>query len=462
MLFSAASDDLATFVALAFSAVDPGAKYLPNWHIRAITYQLKRVLLGHCKRLIITMPPRSLKSVTTSVAFPAWVLGRDPSKRMICVSYAQPLAVKLANDFRTVVDTAWYRRTFPTFKVSPRKNTENELQTTLGGGRLATSTGGQLTGRGGDIIIIDDPLKADDAHSEVARKKCAEWVRTTLMSRFDNPAAGAVVLVMQRLHVDDLAGVLLETGGWEHLNLSAIAEEDERIQTSEGRVHERKIGDLLHPERLGKLELEGLKRDLGSLTFSAQYQQSPAPAEGNMVKRVWFRDYDPQQLDVGGMTIVQSWDTALKGDPSSDYSVGTTWAQDGSNYYLVDIVRVRAAYPDLVRSVRSSLDRYNPDIILIEDAGSGSSLIADLDSQGIATTPVKARTDKESRLSRVAAIIENGNVYLPKDAHWRDDFLLEVLAFPHGRHDDQVDSMTQALIWMKDDRPTGGFYFGTF
>ncbi|WP_027055218.1 phage terminase large subunit [Mesorhizobium erdmanii] len=181
-----------------------------------------------------------------------------------------------------------------------------------------------------------------------------------------------------------------------------------------------------------------------------------------MVKRVWFRDYDPQQLDVAGMTIVQSWDTALKGDPSSDYSVGTTWAQDGSNYYLIDIVRIRAAYPDLVRSVRGALEQYNPDIILIEDAGSGSSLIADLDSHGIATTPVKARTDKESRLSRVAAMIENGNVYLPRDTHWRDDFLLEVLAFPHGRHDDQVDSMTQALIWMKDDRPTGGFYYGTF
>ncbi|MER8649642.1 phage terminase large subunit [Mesorhizobium sp. M0586] len=462
LLLGAARDDLATFVALAFSAVDPGAKYLPNWHIRAIAHQLERVSAGKCKRLIITMPPRSLKSVTSSVAFPAWILGRDPSKKMICVSYAQPLAVKHANDFRTVVNTDWYRSMFPNFKVSPRKNTENELQTTLGGGRLATSTGGQLTGRGGDIIIIDDPLKADDAHSESARNKCAEWVRTTLMSRFDNPAAGAVVLVMQRLHVDDLAGVLLETGGWEHLNLSAIAEQDERVQTGEDRWYDRKFGDLLHPARLGHVELERLKRDLGSLTFSAQYQQSPAPPDGNMVKRVWFRDYDPHQFDRRSMTIVQSWDTALKGDPSSDYSVGTTWAKDDNNYYLLDLVRVRAAYPDLIKAVKNSLLEHDPDIILIEDAGSGSSLIADLESQDISTTPVKARTDKESRLSRVAAMIENGNVNLPKDAHWRNDFLLEVLAFPHGKHDDQVDSMTQALIWMKDDKPTGRFYVGKF
>ena len=194
MLFAAARDDLAVFVGLAFSAVEPGGKYLSNWHIRAIAYQLERISQGKCKRLIITMPPRSLKSVTTSVAFPAWLLGRDPSKKVICVSYAQSLAVKHANDFRTVVDSAWYRSMFPSFKVNPRKNTENELQTTLGGNRLATSTGGQLTGRGGDIIIVDDPLKADEAHSESARNKCAEWVRTTLMSRFDNPGAGAVVL----------------------------------------------------------------------------------------------------------------------------------------------------------------------------------------------------------------------------------------------------------------------------
>ncbi|MER9592243.1 phage terminase large subunit [Mesorhizobium australicum] len=268
------------------------------------------------------------------------------------------------------------------------------------------------------------------------------------------PAAGAVVLVMQRLHVGDLAGVLLETGGWEHLNLSAIAEQDERVQTGVNRGYDR-----LHPARLGHVELERLKRDLGSLTFSAQYQQSPAPPDGNMVKRVWFRDYDPHQFDRRSMTIVQSWDTALKGDPSSDYSVGTTWAKDDNNYYLLDLVRVRAAYPDLIKAVKNSLLEHSPDIIPIEDAGSGSSLIADLESQDISTTPVKARTDKESRLSRVAAMIENGNVNLPKVAHWRDDFLLEVLAFPHGKHDDQVDSMTQALIWMKDDKPTGEVLF---
>lgn len=462
LLLAMASNELASFTPIAFSAVAPGTPYLSNWHIRAIAYALERVERGECKRLIITMPPRSLKSVTASVAFPAWLLGRDPTKKVICVSYAQNLAVNLANSFRNVVDSSWYRAMFPRFKVSSRKNTENELQTTLGGGRLATSTGGQLTGRGGDIIIIDDPLKADEAYSETARKRCAEWVSTTLMSRFDNPSQGAVVLVMQRLHVDDLAGVLLEKGGWEHLNLPAIAEEDQRIQISKKRWHQRRLGDLLHPERLGMDYLDQQKVDLGSLNFSAQYQQTPAPTEGNMVKRAWFRSYEPNALNVRGKTIVQSWDTALKGDPGNDYSVGTTWAMDGSNYYLLDVVRVRAAYPELIKRVKSEIASHNPDIILIEDAGSGSSLIADLESQHISTTEVRAKLDKETRLSRVAAMIENGNVYLPKDAHWKDDFINEVSSFPNARNDDQVDSMTQALIWMKDDSSKGGGFVGKF
>ena len=283
-----------------------------------------------------------------------------PAKKVIGVSYAQPLAVKHANDFRTVCDADWYRAMFPAFKINPRKNTENELQTTLGGGRLATSTNGALTGRGGDLIIIDDPLKADDAHSEVTRTKCNEWIRSTLFSRLNSQRDGAIILVMQRLHIDDLAGVLLDAGGWEHLNLSAIAEGDERVKIGKNRWHERKIGDLLHADRLGSAELDQLKRSLGSLTFSAQYQQSPAPADGNMVKRAWFREYDPAHLDLRRMTIAQSWDTALKGDPSSDYSVCTTWGKDGANYYLLDVLRIRAAYPDLIKAVKRAMDDQSP------------------------------------------------------------------------------------------------------
>ncbi|MBW3096043.1 phage terminase large subunit [Pseudohoeflea coraliihabitans] len=461
-LLQLARGELATFTGLAFLTIQPGEPYLTNWHIRAISHALGEVMNGRCKRLIITMPPRSLKSIAASIAFPAFVLGHDPSKKIINVSYAQSLSVQLANGFRSIVEAPFYRHLFPDFKVSDRKNTENELQTTQGGFRMATSVGGQLTGRGADIIIIDDPMKADDVSSATTRQRIVEWMQTTLMSRLNSQREGAIVVVMQRLHVDDLAGVLLESGGWTHLNLPAIAEEDQRIPTGDGKHHHRAVGDLLHPERCGKAELDQLRRDIGSLGFSAQYQQSPAPPDGNLVKRAWFRNFDLQILNTRGMTIVQCWDTALKGDPSCDYSVCSTWARDGSKFYLLDVLRRRMAYPELLQAALKAEDDYRPEALLIEAAGSGISLSADLNHRGIATIAVNSRGDKESRLARVSAMIESGSVFLPEIAPWKDDFMMEVLSFPSGRHDDQVDSMSQALIWMKDEKPTGRFWIGKF
>lgn len=455
--------DFGAFVRLAFKAVDSSTIYLPNWHIRAIAHVLEEVAHGRIKRLIITMPPRSMKSMTASVAFPAWVMGRDPTSKFICISYAQPLAVKLHNDFRAVLDSGMYRATFPEFRINPRKNTENELETTAKGSRLATSVGGQLTGRGADYIVIDDPLKADDASSEVSRTKLIEWYRNSLITRLNSPDQGAIILVMQRLHVDDLAGVLLDSDGWVLLNLPAIAEEDQRIQIGKQSWHQRRAGELLHPARLSQAVLDEMKRNLGSLAFSAQYQQSPTPPDGNIIKRSWFRSYDRDDLNPRHMTIVQSWDTASKDGPRNDFSVCTTWAKDGDKYYLLDLQRIRAAYPELLRTAIAAENKFNPDTLLIEDIGLGSALIADLDLQGISAVANMPKGDKQSRLERVSAAIERGDVLFPKLAPWRDDFEKELLAFPADRHDDQVDSMTQALIAMMDEERSGkGFYIGHY
>ena len=170
------------------------------------------------------MPPRSLKSICASVALPAWLLGHDPTRRIICASYAQELSVKLANDFRLVVTSDWYRRLFPHTRLDPQKNTETEVVTTARGYRLATSVGGVLTGRGADLIVIDDPMKPQDALSDTKRQAVQQWFDTTLLSRLDDQARGAILLVMQRLHVEDLAGHVLAKDGWAHLDLPAIAE----------------------------------------------------------------------------------------------------------------------------------------------------------------------------------------------------------------------------------------------
>jgi hypothetical protein len=248
-----------------------------------VTHALDKVVGSKTTRLIINIPPRHLKSICASVALPAFLLGHDPTRKVICVSYSDDLAVKFSNDCRAVMQAEWYKRTFPHTQIDRAKNTETEFRTTKRGYRLATSVGGTLTGRGGDVIIIDDPIKPQDAQSEAIRKKTTQWYENTLLSRLDDKVRGAIVLVMQRLHLDDLAGHLIEKGGFEHLCLPAIAEQPEVIPLGYGRVHSRKVDDVLDPVREPLSALNKLRADMTPLAFSAQYQQRPIPLEGNII-----------------------------------------------------------------------------------------------------------------------------------------------------------------------------------
>jgi hypothetical protein len=241
--------DLYAFVQKVFETVNPGVPFSRNWSTEAVTYALQKVVSGETTRLIINIPPRNLKSICASVALPAFLLGHNPTKKLICVSYSDDLAAKFSNDCRAVMRNDWYRQTFPRARIDKAKDTESEVRTTERGYRLATSVGGTLTGRGGDIIIIDDPIKPQDAQSKSVREKTIQWYENTLLSRLDDKVHGAIVVVMQRLHLDDLAGHLLEKGGFEHLCLPAIAERSEIIQLGNGRVHRREVGDVLDPVR---------------------------------------------------------------------------------------------------------------------------------------------------------------------------------------------------------------------
>jgi hypothetical protein len=219
--------DLNYFVRKCFGTVLPSTPYLRNWHIEAISYQLMRVHKAEVARLLINQPPRSLKSLSVLVAHVAWLLGHDPGCRIIVVSYSNELAAELHRQFRMVIDALWYQRLFPEMRVV--RDTGNELVTSAGGSRYATSIGGTLTGRGADLIIVDDPLKAEEAMSEPARRRVIDWFGGTLVSRLNDKERGPIIVVMQRLHEDDLAGHLLEQGNWEHLDLPAIATEDRTI-----------------------------------------------------------------------------------------------------------------------------------------------------------------------------------------------------------------------------------------
>jgi len=348
-----------------------------------------------------------------------------------------------------VIDAPWYRALFPAMR--PARDSGTELVTTAGGSRYATSVGGTLTGRGADLIIVDDPLKAEEAMSEPARRRVIDWYAGTLVSRLNDKENGPIIVVMQRLHEDDLAGHLIRQDGWHHLDLPAIAVEDSEIPIGHGKRILRRRGEVLHADRESEAALDRIKTEIGSLMFSAQYQQRPVPVEGNLIRRNWFRLYDRPPQPGPRDHVAQSWDIAMMTGEANDFSVCTTWRLVGPDYYLIDVFRARLQYPDLRRQVASLAARHGAGTILIENAGPGMTLLQDLrrDLPPGLTNPIgqKPEGSKTDRMVAQSAKIEAGHVYLPKEADWLDSFLLELLAFPNGRHDDQADSVSQFLKW---------------
>src|SRR6266576_85922 len=231
------ASNMTSFTEFAFGVVRPDVIFKPNWHFEAVTHILSEVASGEVRRLIITLPPRNLKSLCASVALPAWFLGRNPSERVVVVSYSDVLARTHANDFRLLVNHPIYQASFPAMRL--QRDTDREITTTKRGKRIATSIEGTLTGLGGNLIIIDDPLKPGDAMSESVRSRVVEWYRSTLLSRPDDKTAARIVLVMQRVHQDDLAGYLQEQGGFDVLSLPAIAPRAESYEVGDGRVKDR-------------------------------------------------------------------------------------------------------------------------------------------------------------------------------------------------------------------------------
>jgi predicted phage terminase large subunit-like protein len=450
--------DLATFNERAFYELNPQTKFLNGPHIELLVSKLEGCRQGRIRRLIVNLPPRSLKSHAASVVFPAWMLGHDPTKQIICASYGQDLADKHARDCRTLMASMFYRSLFPCTHLSLEKQSVNEFVTTAQGFRMATSVGGVLTGRGADVIILDDPLKPDEALSESKRNAVNEWYDSTLITRLNNKETGAIIIVMQRLHQDDLVGHVMAQENWEVVSLPAIAEEDEihLIESPLGRRRwQRQGGEALQPERESLLTLANLRQTIGEYNFASQYQQNPMPVGGAIVKTEWLRYYDPQDLPMRFLCVLQSWDTANKSGELNDFSVCTTWGVSGENYYLLSVFRRRLNFPDLKRAVQEQARQYQADIVLIEDKASGTQLIQDLKFEGqCGVRPYEAPTgtDKIVRLYAQTSEFESSRVLLPRSAPWLETYVRELTTFPGSKYDDQVDSTTQALDNLKTNR----------
>jgi predicted phage terminase large subunit-like protein len=455
--------DLVMFAQRCFRELNPETAYLHNWHIDVIAEALEQCRMGKLRRLIINVPPRSLKSHMTSVSFVAWLLGHNPAAQVICASYAQDLADKLAADCRSVVTSQWYQSLFPATRLAVRRPSVNDFMTTERGFRLATSVGGVLTGRGAEFIILDDALKPEEALSETQRKAVNEWYDHTVISRLNSKRDGCIILIMQRLHEDDLVGHVLQQGDWRVLKFPAIAQENEThaIQTPYGRkVFYRKEGEALHPEREPLEMLAQIREIQGEYNFAGQYQQSPAPLGGGLVKAEWFKTYTAADVPAKFEMIFQSWDTANKPTELSDYSVCTTWGVKEKHIYLLHVFRKRLGYPELKRFVREQAAAFSPATILIEDRASGTQLIQELVSEGVhAIQKYEPTTDKITRMNTVTSTIENGFAHLPDKAAWLDEYLHELISFPNGKYDDQADSTSQALDWFKQKNMRPKYWF---
>jgi len=452
--------DFRAFVEYVFGLVRPGALFKPNWHIDAMAHQVSRVASGDLKRLIITVPPRHLKSIIASVALPAWYLGHNPSERIVCVSYSADLAKTHANDFRRVVTDPIYQAVFPKMRLA--RETDTEIHTTLRGRRYATSIQGTLTGRGGNLFIIDDPLKPGDAISETNRERVIEWYRSTLVTGPDDKQVARIMVVMQRIHVDDLVGYLLENeSGFEVLNLPSVAQSTTTYDLGGGRTHTREKGDLLHPAHESAEVLRELKKSMGSMLFAAQYQQSPEPPGGKVIKRKMLQYYNAvERRDTD--RIVLSWDIALSEREAGDFSACVVLLNRGDLYYVLEVVRKKLPFDKLKEAIVEMKERYGrPASLVIEESVVSHGLIQSLQEKQINVVDIKPDKDKLSRLISQIDLFEGGSVLLPKDAPWLDEFVHELLSFP-GRHDDQVDALSQGLAWQRQTwkRPAPRRTFG--
>jgi predicted phage terminase large subunit-like protein len=455
--------DLMAFTEFAFGVVRPGVQLKRSWHLDALTYKLSQVAKGHIRRLLVTLPPRSLKSLCASVALPAWFLAHYPWERVVVVSYSDFLARHHANDFRRVVNDRLYQATFPAMRLD--RDTDREITTTERGKRIATSIDGTLTGLGGNLIIVDDPIKLGDAMSDAVRERVIDWYRATLLSRGDDKTATRIVVVMQRVHQNDLIGYLLGQGGFEILNLPAIAPRSQTYELGCGRTYTRQQGELLHPVHEPVEALIELKREMGPIAFSAQYQQSPIPPGGTIIKRKWLTTYDRHDVACRpDDRIVVSWDIALSEMETGDYSACVVLLIRKEVFFVLEVLRGRFPFETLKEKVIGLKKRYHPSTLLIEESPISFGLIQSLREQYINVTIYKPDTDKRARLIAQTDLFAGGSVRLPQRAAWLEEFVSELLAFP-DRHDDQVDALTQGLAWGRQRwarRMRSGFVLGLY
>ena len=474
---------LSTYVREAWPIVEPAEPFVHGWHIDVVCEHLEAVTRGELRRLIVNVPPRTMKSLTTCVFWPSWEWLQAPAMRWLFASYAENFAHRDSLKMRRLVKSEGGREEGTIFQrlgyqgvlsllsdepweLTKDQDAKSRYDNTESGMRLATGVRGQATGEGGNRIVVDDALSAKQARSDADRNFANTWWDETMTTRFNNDRAAAVI-VMQRLHEEDLTGHLLEKGGWHHLCLPAEYEPShpfvypDRVELPSGREiagdKRTEEGALLEPVRLSTARLAELARDLGSYAYAGQMQQRPAPAEGGLFKRFWWQRWETHPPFE---RTIASWDMRFgdSQEAASSYVVGQVWGLAGANHFLVGQIRARLSFTDSLKAV-AALDAWiRCSAKLVEKKANGAAVIDTLKHKVPGLIPIEPEGGKEVRAAAVQPTVEAGNVYLPEtefipaplgyEQTRVEDFIAEHAAFPNGAHDDQVDAMSQALTWL--------------
>jgi predicted phage terminase large subunit-like protein len=426
--------------------------FISGAHHKRMADAFERVANGTCKRLIINMPPRHTKSEFASYLLPAWFLGKFPHKKVIQASNTGELAVGFGRKVRNLVDSEIYSEIFPNLALQADSKAAGRWNTSKGGDYFAIGVGGTVTGKGADVLIIDDPHSEQEAAMAATNPdvydKVFEWYTSGPRQRLQ--PGGAIVVVMTRWAQRDLTGQVLKSAAqrsgeeWEVIEFPAILPS----------------GNPLWPQFWSIEELLALREELPNAKWQAQYQQNPVGNESAIIKRDWWKWWEKDDPPVCEF-ILQSWDTAFEKTQRADYSAGTTWGifsceEDNfaPNIILLNTYKKRVEFPELKRDVMREYNEYEPDSLIVEKKASGAPLIYDLRAMGIPVqefTPSKGQ-DKIARLNSVSDIIASGKVWIPR-TRWAEELVDEVAAFPSGEHDDLVDATTLALMRFRQ----GGF-----
>jgi len=443
--------DLTRFLQESWKVVEPHTPYQHNWHVDLISEYLMAVTLGEIKRLIINICPRIGKSRHITTAWPVWEWIENPQYRYLFSSYSKDLARDHSRERRLIIESDWYQERWGSrFVLQGDQNVVTYFANNMGGRMQARGTSGAGTGKGGSRVIVDDPHNVKQAESAVQREQALHDFDKNLSTRLDDPTKGAIVLVMQRLHYNDLTGhILSRMQGWTHVVIPTIQPKDQvYIMPRSGKEIERKKDQVLMPSRQDDAFIQEQKMALGSNGFAAQHQQDPAPEGGNRIKLDWFPRYKYNPGD-NYKNVIISWDTGLKPKDTSAPSVGLVFGEFKERWRLIDIYRDQVGYPELRRQVIKKFNKYLPTAVLIEDKASGISLIQELkaDYARIPVIAIEPEADKVTRMETQSPHVEAGQIELPEEnsVSWLADFQQEIMFFPDPPFWDQIDALSQFL-----------------